>query len=183
MDDKNLSTYAHNVKVIAQDGQVTLKGPVRTEEEKQTVEVRAPEVAARRAPVSRRGWSRRAPPHDDRRGRRSVAAQEPGNRIVRVEPEKRELQRQASVEARLCHQLRLRAIRFAIADVGIEGEALRCFSAAKARPAATAEMITTTNGRVWSRMRFSVARARHRRCAKTAAARFRIRIAVRAVAV
>ena len=29
MDDKNLSTYAHNVKVIAQDGQVTLKeGPV-----------------------------------------------------------------------------------------------------------------------------------------------------------
>jgi len=45
MDDKNLSTYAHNVKVIAQDGQVTLKGPVRTEEEKQTVEARATEVA------------------------------------------------------------------------------------------------------------------------------------------
>ena len=30
MDDKTLSTYAHNVKVVAQDGQVTLKGPVRT---------------------------------------------------------------------------------------------------------------------------------------------------------
>ena len=30
MDDKTLSTCAHNVKVIAQDGQVTLKGPVRT---------------------------------------------------------------------------------------------------------------------------------------------------------
>ena len=30
MDDKGLSTYAHNVKVIAQDGPVTLKGPVRT---------------------------------------------------------------------------------------------------------------------------------------------------------
>ena len=45
MDDKTLSTYAHNVKVIAQDGQVTLKGPVRTEEEKQTVEARATEVA------------------------------------------------------------------------------------------------------------------------------------------
>ena len=27
--DKSLSTYAHNVKVIAQGGQVTLKGPVR----------------------------------------------------------------------------------------------------------------------------------------------------------
>jgi osmotically-inducible protein OsmY len=45
MDDKNLSTYAHNVKVIAQDGQVTLKGPVRTEEEKQTVEAKATQVA------------------------------------------------------------------------------------------------------------------------------------------
>jgi hyperosmotically inducible periplasmic protein len=45
MDDKDLSTYAHNVKVIAQGGQVTLKGPVRTEEEKQTVEAKATEVA------------------------------------------------------------------------------------------------------------------------------------------
>ena len=45
MDDKTLSTYAHNVKVIAQDGQVTLKGPVRTEEEKKSVEAAATEVA------------------------------------------------------------------------------------------------------------------------------------------
>ena len=45
MEDKTLSTYAHNVKVIAQDGQVTLKGPVRTEEEKKTVEAKATEVA------------------------------------------------------------------------------------------------------------------------------------------
>jgi osmotically-inducible protein OsmY len=45
MDDKGLSTYAHNVKVIAQEGQVTLKGPVRTEEEKQSVEAKATEVA------------------------------------------------------------------------------------------------------------------------------------------
>jgi len=45
MDDKSLSTYAHNVKVIAQDGQVTLKGPVRTEEEKKSVEDKATEVA------------------------------------------------------------------------------------------------------------------------------------------
>ncbi len=35
--DKSLSTYAHNVKVIAQNGQVTLKGPVRSDEEKQAV--------------------------------------------------------------------------------------------------------------------------------------------------
>ena len=45
IDDKSLSTYAHNVKIVAQDGQVTLKGPVRTEDEKKTVEARATEVA------------------------------------------------------------------------------------------------------------------------------------------
>jgi len=45
MDDKSLSTYAHNVKVIAQDGQVTLKGPVRSEDEKKTIEAKAVEVA------------------------------------------------------------------------------------------------------------------------------------------
>ena len=45
MDDKSLSTYAHNVKIVAQDGQVTLKGPVRTEDEKKTVEDRATAVA------------------------------------------------------------------------------------------------------------------------------------------
>src|SRR5579864_8154908 len=28
MKDKSLSSYAHNVKIIAQDGKVTLKGPV-----------------------------------------------------------------------------------------------------------------------------------------------------------
>jgi osmotically-inducible protein OsmY len=45
MDDKSLSTYAHNVKVIAQDGQVTLKGPVRSESEKKTIEAKAIDVA------------------------------------------------------------------------------------------------------------------------------------------
>lgn len=45
MDDKSLSTYAHNVKVISQGGKVTLKGPVRSEEEKRTVEQKAAEVA------------------------------------------------------------------------------------------------------------------------------------------
>jgi len=45
MKDKSLSTYAHNVKIITQNGQVTLKGPVRSEEEKKTVEAKATEVA------------------------------------------------------------------------------------------------------------------------------------------
>ncbi len=35
--DKNLSMYAHNVKIITRGGQVTLKGPVKSEEEKQQV--------------------------------------------------------------------------------------------------------------------------------------------------
>ena len=45
MKDKSLSTYAHNVKIITQNGQVTLKGPVRSEDEKKTVEAKAAEVA------------------------------------------------------------------------------------------------------------------------------------------
>jgi osmotically-inducible protein OsmY len=43
--DKSLSTYAHNVKVVTQNGKVTLKGPVRSEEEKKAVEAKAEEVA------------------------------------------------------------------------------------------------------------------------------------------
>jgi hyperosmotically inducible periplasmic protein len=43
--DKSLSTYAHNVKIITQHGQVTLKGPVRSEDEKRMVEAKATEVA------------------------------------------------------------------------------------------------------------------------------------------
>ena|ERR1700740_1117795 len=43
--DKSLSTYAHNVKIVAQDGKVTLKGPVRSEEEKSAIEAKATEVA------------------------------------------------------------------------------------------------------------------------------------------
>ena len=43
--DKALSTYAHNVKVISQGGQVTLKGPVRSQEEKRTVEAKAEQIA------------------------------------------------------------------------------------------------------------------------------------------
>jgi hyperosmotically inducible periplasmic protein len=45
VDDKALSTYAHNVKIVSQKGKVTLKGPVRSDEEKQTIERMATEVA------------------------------------------------------------------------------------------------------------------------------------------
>ena len=43
--NNRLSTYAHNVKIIVQDGKVTLKGPVRTGAEKQLVEQKAAAVA------------------------------------------------------------------------------------------------------------------------------------------
>jgi hyperosmotically inducible periplasmic protein len=42
--DKSLSTYAHNVKVISQDGKVTLKGPVRSGAEKASIEAKAAEI-------------------------------------------------------------------------------------------------------------------------------------------
>lgn len=45
IDDKSLSTYAHNAKIVSQKGKVTLKGPVRSDEEKQTLERLANEVA------------------------------------------------------------------------------------------------------------------------------------------
>jgi hyperosmotically inducible protein len=45
MQDKALSSYAHNVKVIAQGGRVTLKGPVRSDDEKRAVEAKATDVA------------------------------------------------------------------------------------------------------------------------------------------
>lgn len=44
-DDSSLSTYAHNVKIISQDGKVTLKGPVRSEDEKSAIEAKATEIA------------------------------------------------------------------------------------------------------------------------------------------
>jgi hyperosmotically inducible periplasmic protein len=43
--DKTFSTYAHNVKVITQNGQVTLKGPVRSDEEKRAIEAKATAIA------------------------------------------------------------------------------------------------------------------------------------------
>jgi hyperosmotically inducible periplasmic protein len=43
--DKSLSTYAHNVKIITRNGVVELKGPVRSRSEKDAVEAKATEVA------------------------------------------------------------------------------------------------------------------------------------------
>ena len=45
VDDKSLSTYAHNIKIITTDGMVTLKGPVRSEEEKSSIEAKARQIA------------------------------------------------------------------------------------------------------------------------------------------
>jgi hyperosmotically inducible periplasmic protein len=45
--DKNLSAYAHNVKVITQNGKVTLRGPVHSEQEKASVESKAAAVAGK----------------------------------------------------------------------------------------------------------------------------------------
>ena len=44
VQDKSLSTYAHNVKVITRDGTVTLKGPVHSEEEKTAIAAKAAEI-------------------------------------------------------------------------------------------------------------------------------------------
>src|SRR5260370_8417622 len=46
VDDKALSMYAHNIKVIAQDAKVTLKGPVRTKKQKPAIKAKAPTVTA-----------------------------------------------------------------------------------------------------------------------------------------
>jgi hyperosmotically inducible protein len=43
--DKSLSTYGHNIKVISQNGAVTLKGPVKSDEEKQAIEAKAAQIA------------------------------------------------------------------------------------------------------------------------------------------
>jgi hyperosmotically inducible periplasmic protein len=40
-EDSSLSTYAHNIKVITQDGKVTLRGPVRSDDEKANLEAKA----------------------------------------------------------------------------------------------------------------------------------------------
>ena len=41
MADKSLSTYAHNIKIISRNGAVTLKGPVKSDDEKRAVMAKA----------------------------------------------------------------------------------------------------------------------------------------------
>ncbi len=43
--DKSLSTYGHNVKIISQNGAVTLKGPVRSEDERVSIVAKAEQIA------------------------------------------------------------------------------------------------------------------------------------------
>jgi hyperosmotically inducible protein len=43
--DKSLSTTAHNIKIVASQGAVTLRGPVKSEEEKARVETTVKSVA------------------------------------------------------------------------------------------------------------------------------------------
>jgi hyperosmotically inducible periplasmic protein len=43
--DKSLSVYGHNVKIITKGGSVTLKGPVKSEEEKQSIASKAESIA------------------------------------------------------------------------------------------------------------------------------------------
>ena len=45
VEDKSLSTYAHNIKIITQDGKVTLRGPVRSDDEKSNLQAKAGAVA------------------------------------------------------------------------------------------------------------------------------------------
>jgi len=45
VNDKSLSTDAHSVKIIAQNGSVTLKGAVKSDEEKQAIESKATGIA------------------------------------------------------------------------------------------------------------------------------------------
>ena len=44
-DDTTLSTNGHNIKVITQNGKVTLRGPVKSEDEKSNLEAKAVSVA------------------------------------------------------------------------------------------------------------------------------------------
>ena len=44
--DKSLSTYAHNVKIVAVGGNVTLNGVVRSQEEKDSIESKAQAVVS-----------------------------------------------------------------------------------------------------------------------------------------
>ena len=44
MADKSLSTYGHNVKIVSQNGMVTLKGPVHSDDERKSIRDKAVEA-------------------------------------------------------------------------------------------------------------------------------------------
>ena len=46
-DDNSLSTYGHNVKIITQNGAVTLRGPVHSEQERQDILSKAADVVGK----------------------------------------------------------------------------------------------------------------------------------------
>jgi hyperosmotically inducible protein len=46
MADKSLSTYAHNIKIISQNGAVALKGPVKSDDEKKAIVAKAVAVTS-----------------------------------------------------------------------------------------------------------------------------------------
>jgi hyperosmotically inducible periplasmic protein len=45
VSDKSLSMSAHNVKIISRDGMVTLRGTVKSDDEKKAIEDKATEIA------------------------------------------------------------------------------------------------------------------------------------------
>ena len=47
MNEGSLSMNAKNVKIIAQDGEITLKGPVDSQQEKDTIGTKAGEIAGK----------------------------------------------------------------------------------------------------------------------------------------
>ena len=52
MKDKSLSASAHHVEIATQDGTVTLKGPVRSDAEKLSIEAKAADIVGKERVVS-----------------------------------------------------------------------------------------------------------------------------------
>jgi osmotically-inducible protein OsmY len=47
VDDKSLSTQAHNVKIITRNGEVTLRGRLKSEDERQNIVAKAEQIAGK----------------------------------------------------------------------------------------------------------------------------------------
>jgi hyperosmotically inducible periplasmic protein len=45
VQDKSLSNYARNVKIVSKNGKITLRGPVQSDQEKETIEQYAKKYA------------------------------------------------------------------------------------------------------------------------------------------